>query len=694
MNDTAIQDGFRSICAMIDKGVYWILSNTFDLATDLSKINIFKDSAISEFSLKIYALIGIFMIFKITFSFITYIINPNMLSDKSKGGITLLKHIIITLLLIVIMPTAFSLLTEAQNAILEDQVLEKFILGDSQSNQGMFIVDEKCITHGGKNPIAINTIPKGEYISLLVFRTFYQMEEVGTSAGGDTLNQSELEEFAKEDNYYCDARSVNDLLRSSIVLAPSLNSPGRSSGIYRVNYRYIISTIVGIAVSLIMVSFCMDIAFRSIKLFFLEIISPVPIMSYISPTQGKGGILSKWASELMKTWLDLFLRLGSIYLCVYIISLIDYSSFSNSNVNSTGVFSLLVPIFMIIGALIFAKKIPELIQNIFGIKMSGTFNINPIKKFESEALFGKQITSGIKKGTAMAVGGTTALASNMAANRARRLKLQEAEEKYDRARTNAAEIRMKHNESIQYGRALASKAAELRQKIASEPNTSKREELNRELDEVRTQIRNGHTESARLKEQLSSRETAEAASKENLDKVQSSLDTFSFKHQGITDAIQFLSGAYNAAGSNPKGIIDAITKGYDAAVKAAAGRNTRDKIPLEQRMDDIRTDLLGVKNESGTTSEISKKIKQQNEKLTDISNALNALSYQLGNLPTGSVTYGADGMPKANEAMLTGRELEAVNTLTEAYKDLRNSQKATTKEVKEYQDILDAKKKK
>ena len=51
-----------------------------------------------------------------------------------------------------------------------------------------------------------------------------------------------------------------------------------------------------------------DVAYRSIKFFALEILSPIAIISYIDPSSGKKGVFNKWLNETFKTYISLFVR--------------------------------------------------------------------------------------------------------------------------------------------------------------------------------------------------------------------------------------------------------------------------------------------------------------------------------------------------------------------------------------------------
>ena len=154
------------------------------------------------------------------------------------------------------------------------------------------------------------------------------------------------------------------------------------------------STAAGVVVFLLLLTACMDVALRTIKLGFLEIIAPIPIISYVDPKSGKDGMFKKWLDEVWKTWLSLFVRLAVIYFAIYIISLI------NNNVDSAMSNGLWVTLFLLIGALIFAKQFPKLIENIFGIQFD-ELNLHPIKKVTEQAALGKTVVgAGVAAGAA------------------------------------------------------------------------------------------------------------------------------------------------------------------------------------------------------------------------------------------------------------------------------------------------------
>ena len=171
-------------------------------------------------------------------------------------------------------------------------------------------------------------------------------------------------------------------------------------GQYAINYTPIISTICGGYLAFLLLSFCIDVAARAIKLLFLQILSPIAIVTSVDPTSSsQNDKLKEWGSECLKTFLALFLRLAVIYVIIQLIKIITaklfsgptaiyYSEFAKNNAETIASLNIFVYIFLILGAFSVAKKIPELLEKALGIKMSGEMSLNPFKTFTQNAGFG------------------------------------------------------------------------------------------------------------------------------------------------------------------------------------------------------------------------------------------------------------------------------------------------------------------
>lgn len=638
--DSALLDGIRTISATFDRAIYYIISLIYDIILEIANIDLFDNGTVVEqFSGRIYTLIGIFMLFKLSFSIINYIINPDSVFDKEKGGSKLIKNIVISFVLIIIMPNVFTLMNDVQNAILNDHVIENFIFGvDKNITTYEFKMDESCPGDGRQLE------SEGDYIALTIFRPFFQIDPYGTDA--DDL----------KGGYYCLASKVSDLLVPEIYNSPNTKSLGFAvDGIYTVDYWFIISSLVGGVVAVVLISFAMDVAVRAIKIAFLQIISPIPIISYIDPNQSKNGMLIKWAKELGKTWADLFIKLIALYFVILIITMIDTNNILDG-VNH----KLWVSILIIIGGLMFAKKLPTLIGNMLGIKLDGGFNINPLKKLEKEALFGKGLANLPGKTLSAASGGLLSAAGAFEGHRRAKNKfnkdLSEQDKKY-------ADFKAKQAEKLSHASSLAE-----RQQIIHE-TLQHAVPLKREIDEKKSKIESEYNEKYSNKHPIAA---------------------------GIMEAFRGTKLGFSKEVKKPK---DIITNSIEAAKMSAKEKNQHDLFTIGRRFDDMVTDIAGVKNESGTTSVYKQELKQTNEQLKDIGNYISQLNHSIAGMmqkAPGGFTFEKNDKGEIEQRTIDGFNYQSalgmsrqdVDRIITELRNLRAEEKAGNKRVNELNEAM------
>ena len=409
----------REFFFAIDKIVYNFIPKVYDLLITIARTSPISQTEIAKIADRIYGFIAVFMIFKVTLSLITYVLNPDDFSDKSKGVSKLTTNVIISLCLLILTPYIFNYAYQFQTMILEDNSLALLVFGDEK--KGFFSTageDMAYMTISAffspdsslKGLEECSNMTNKDQNDEVVFNQSCSgldnnLDPISPSIGLYAKTQedgSELSETALK-NYVTgvESRSLGLLLRHEIINV-------KSDGKYIMDYQMLISTAVGIVVVLLLINFCMDIALRSIKLAFYQLVAPIPILSYVDPKSGKDGLFKKWYEASFKTFLSLFIRLLAVYFAVYIISLVADLHFVDV---ITGRYQngFLIKIFIIIGALMFAKQLPKILEGL-GIKLDGNgkFFLNPLKKFEEEALGGKRITGaarGALVGTAGALTG-------------------------------------------------------------------------------------------------------------------------------------------------------------------------------------------------------------------------------------------------------------------------------------------------
>lgn len=443
----------RTMFYSLDKVVYGLIDNVYGLLIQISKTSVFSQTAIHAFSQRVYALVGIFMLFKVSISLITYVLNPDEFSDKEKGFTSIVKRIILSLVMLVLCPYVFNEAYELQAIILEENTIMTIVFAtpskrtqenlpnssyiDTAGQLIQFTVmyafaqpNYEEFSHDGNYDLfdcrkPYDSDDKGQYESRTADNPY--VYKLNSSCFGvynessDTYEQKsdegQLAKLFVENEYevaYQDyaqgvaQQSFSLFFKKAVILAKEKEEEER----YFINYKYGISTAVGIGILYLFLMFCIDIAVRSVKLGFLQMISPVPIISYVDPKSGKDGMFSKWFKMCTSTYLELFVRLFALYFGIYTITLVgEFRDVTTGEV----VDDFLVKLFMIIGILIFIKKLPDILKKIVGDAMGDfKFTANPFKKISEEAFGGKQLIGAGAAGLAGAAAfGTNAVTGFM-----------------------------------------------------------------------------------------------------------------------------------------------------------------------------------------------------------------------------------------------------------------------------------------
>lgn len=373
----------RFLFAWIDGIVAKVITLVYNLLMDLANLTLYSENIVKVIGQRIGILLGIFMLFRLSVSLINYMISPERFSDNKQGGGALIKNIIISLVLLATVNTIFETAYSVQQKIVSSQIIEKIFFGETSQTK----MDIGYFLYTGFFTPNIDVVPScGEMWDL----TF----DLGNSKCDEELFEV-LETNAR--NSIHQARNNLDMSQIfsnyDVVMA---NKGGAFKGQLVFNYTPIISTAAGVVTLLIMISFSMELAKRAIKLLFLQIVAPVPIIFNMDTGKGKD-VFQKWYKQCFNTYISVFIRLLAIDFAVFIIVLLK-GEFSNVFQDKLG-----VNIFIIIGCLLFAKEVPKLIEDMLGIKLDG-MSLRPLKKFQDNALFGKQV-AGVGLG---AVAGTAA----------------------------------------------------------------------------------------------------------------------------------------------------------------------------------------------------------------------------------------------------------------------------------------------
>lgn len=350
----------RTFCAAIDSVIFRlireILYGIFNLANLTATSNV-----LGNIYSRIYVILGIFMAFKLSFSFFQYIIDPDSMGPKSDKGVSKLLFRVGTMLAaLLLLPNLLfgsegseGLLTRAQNAFLP--TLPKILLGVNNVSGAM------SATGGGTATIDDTIENASETMTSSLIQGFFTpSKELDDVCGEGTYDNipaiTSIDEFVKNVNLTCDAKGTG-------VLGIGAKK------YYKYSYLCLISTIVAVLFVVMLLGIAIDIAKRVFKMIILEVIAPIPIMSLIDPKSSKDGPFSKWLKNLISTFLDIFLKLGLIYIILVFIQLIvNNQLFTNVPAFDNPIRSAFMYIFLILALIFFAREAPMFIRESLGMK--------------------------------------------------------------------------------------------------------------------------------------------------------------------------------------------------------------------------------------------------------------------------------------------------------------------------------------
>ena len=365
-------DAFRSIMYVIDWAIYSIISLSYNLIDEIAGLSLLSDDTFAKLSTRVYMLLGIFILFKTAFSLINMFLNPDTFNDAKVGGGKLVTKIITMLVLLISVPAIFTNMFRLQAIVINQNVIGNIVLGATSYANNV-------------NQTAANA---GNLVSGTTFRAFFQPNFKNADGTIDYKNCTTCSKIYS-DKYI----SISEF--GSIINASSDSK-------YLFNYTVLTSSIAGAIAAFLMLSFAFDIAIRSVKLTFLQLIAPIPIIASIDPKKG-GETLKTWTSEVTSTFLDLFVRLLMIYFVIFIIAeifgngnLLTVWRYNEKGIAESTTLVSLGGVFLIIGLLYFAKSAPKLLYGLLGIKMpEGGMGLNPLKKMLGTPGLGKAVGGAI-----------------------------------------------------------------------------------------------------------------------------------------------------------------------------------------------------------------------------------------------------------------------------------------------------------
>lgn len=378
----------NSIGLFIDSLLYSFISFFYQVFIAISRANLFSETTIRTITDRIFTVLGIVMLFYIAYELLMLVITPEKLTSENKIK-TLITKFITSIILIVLLPTIFKYMQVFQNNIISSNIIGNVILGSSSGNSSDTSVENS-----------------GTLMALSIGQAFFHPYK-------DNIEYSYLDCIAEgEDNPTCDdfikvydealANKNPGYFFGSPVLKKQLNLntwEQITSQDRQMKYYAIFSTVAAFLALRMIIIFSIDIGVHVAKLGFLQVIAPIPIAQNI--TKSESITQSTWFKELLKAYLEIFMKLIIIYFSMYAIGLVpDVISNLWTSGESNGFIQMLASVVVILGILQFAKDGPELFQKVFNIQESLS-----VKK-----RFGDNYA---QRGAAVLGGGAAGFASNV-----------------------------------------------------------------------------------------------------------------------------------------------------------------------------------------------------------------------------------------------------------------------------------------
>lgn len=346
-------DIFKDLTFLLDKFVYSLVQAAYGVFRFLANATILNDQIVQKFTLRIYVLLGIIMVFVLAFNLLNYIIDPDKINDKKVGASTFVKDVMIGLAIISLTPMLFTKLYSLQSKILDSGVLVNLVLGGQVSQDGGDVED--AVNNGGDTMVA-SIYTAFLYPADSDYTALDCAGDMGEHSGENP--PTDFEEYCQAYKYAQEGAGINAF--------------SRFIKNEKYNFTPLVTTIAGVVLLFFILSFCLNLAKRVGKMALIQLIAPIPVTLELLPN--KKGLRKTWFDTLIKVYLESFFFLLVMYIIVFLISLVPgvvITIFDGAVGNGLSLMKLVATVILIYGLLAFGKEAPKMVFDLLGIKETG-----------------------------------------------------------------------------------------------------------------------------------------------------------------------------------------------------------------------------------------------------------------------------------------------------------------------------------
>ncbi len=362
------------VLLMLDGVIYDLIYYIYRIFFFLSQVNIFSEEHYRDIVDRLYIILGIFMLFVLAYSLLRAVISPDDFAKGENSFPNLVKNVVISIVIIMVLPTVFSVAFNFQNAILRNDTIPRLILGDNSQTDGE------------------NLTTNGRLIVYELFNAFFTVNQeycnLAIAEGRVNKDGEILTDLADCRGYIIgngslffrngdplevyDDKVLNEYSSFTYYMEYSEAVAARE-----INYLFPISTVAGIFFLYVLLNFTFDMAVRVVKLAFYQLIAPIPVICRILPGGNMKDVFSKWVKQIISVFLEVFIRVGimaiGIYLMLIIIDLFGtngpynpFTYFSNDPLLGFISFALLI-----MAVVIFMRQAPKLLGELLNLDTGG-----------------------------------------------------------------------------------------------------------------------------------------------------------------------------------------------------------------------------------------------------------------------------------------------------------------------------------
>ena len=363
--------------------IFWLIDNLYQLFMALGNARLFKQSSIEAFAARVYIVLGIVMLFFVTYQLFRMMISPEKLTGSGEGsGKGLFKSIVTTLIMLVLVNFAFSFAYDIQNAVLSDNVIGKLFFGTTGTTPDNIIVGTDAYKTGGRQ------------VAATIFQVFWHPKSDSSTSGTEAYDNVKLDFFTNnQPPFRYTTYTYGDIIKK-------LKSTGSDRWEIRdfldlrcedikdeIEWHSLPAFVIGLFCAYVLVVYCLDLGERVVKLGFYQIIAPIPISMRLLPT--KKGTFDKWLKDVGSTFATIFIKITVMYFAIYTILLVSEtlpnlaSLWEGQEDKPNAAIQLFAVGFIIWGIFQFMLKAPKLIGDVFGLSSNGENSLSLNKRLHS-----------------------------------------------------------------------------------------------------------------------------------------------------------------------------------------------------------------------------------------------------------------------------------------------------------------------